>query len=230
MADQRIFNEAVFRASVTRWDVNADRASAERVLAGVGVVLRMLDTARAEVERLTAAATYLHGPEECLERECEEYFDAAGDERPGVEYCSHLKAKRLTVDEHLAVLAERDEMAARLDAQAVEHRETGQARAAEVERLRAALDATEVDLRQERTVHAQTLDERDAARAEVEQIRAELANAREQAAADVEAHAQKLMDAAIEQVTKDDSDGFSAVLRAAAIGSAAKYLRGEAGT
>jgi hypothetical protein len=101
MAEQ-IFDEAVFRAALTRWEVNADRASAERVLAGVGVVLRMLDKARAE---------------------------AAG--------------------------------------------------------------------------------------------------AREQAAADLEAHSSELMDAAIKQVTKDDPDGFSAVLRAAAIGSAVTYLRGK---
>jgi hypothetical protein len=42
-----IFDEALFRDAVTRWEVNADRASAERVLAGAGVVLRMLDQARA---------------------------------------------------------------------------------------------------------------------------------------------------------------------------------------
>lgn len=65
----------------------------------------------AEVERVTTAAIYLQGPEECLERECEEYFDDNGHERPGVEYCSHLKAKSLSVDEHLAVLAERDRLA-----------------------------------------------------------------------------------------------------------------------
>jgi hypothetical protein len=97
-----IFDEAVFREAITRWEVNADRASAERILAGVGVVLRMLDKARA---------------------------DAAG--------------------------------------------------------------------------------------------------AREQAAADLEAHSKELMAAAIEQVTKDDPDGFSAVLRASAIGSAVTYLRAK---
>jgi hypothetical protein len=66
--------------------------------------------AEAKLDQVLTAITYLQGPEECLERECEEYFDADGEERPGVEYCSHLKAKRLDVDEHLAVLAERDRL------------------------------------------------------------------------------------------------------------------------
>jgi hypothetical protein len=60
----------------------------------------------------------------------------------------------------------------------------------------------------------------------IEQARTE---ARDQAAADVEAHAKELMDAAIKQVTKDDTDGYSATLRAATVGYVAQYLRGEAG-
>lgn len=59
MADQRIFDEAVFRAAVTRFEVNSDPASAQRIVTGVGQVLRMLDAARAEVERLREQERYL---------------------------------------------------------------------------------------------------------------------------------------------------------------------------
>jgi hypothetical protein len=55
MADQRIFNEAVFRAAVTRFEVNSDPASAQRIVTGVGQVLRMLDAARSELDETTEA-------------------------------------------------------------------------------------------------------------------------------------------------------------------------------
>lgn len=73
--------------------------------------------AKAERDQALTAITYLQGPEECLERECEEYFGDDGEERPGVEYCSHLKAKRLSVDEHLAVLAKLERLRVELDSE-----------------------------------------------------------------------------------------------------------------
>lgn len=51
---------------------------------------------------------------------------------------------------------------------------------------------------------------------------------REQIAQEVEAHAERLMAAAVEQVIKGKDEGFSATLRAAAISSTAKFVRGEA--
>lgn len=60
--------------------------------------------------------------------------------------------------------------------------------------------------------------------------RAELAEAREKAAADLDAHSKDLMDAAVKQVMKDNDDGFSAVLRASTVAYAAKFLRREAAT
>lgn len=72
--------------------------------------------------------------------------------------------------------------------------------------------------------------ERNDARAAVERLTAELAKAREQAAADLDAHSKDLMDAAVKQVLKSDDDGFSGVRHAATVAYAAKYLRGEAAT
>ncbi|MCP9947332.1 hypothetical protein [Actinomadura madurae] len=66
------------------------------------------DEAHAEAEGIITGITYLQGPEECLERECEEYFDDTGAEHPGVGFCSHLQAKRLSVEEHLTVVTARD--------------------------------------------------------------------------------------------------------------------------
>lgn len=51
-----IFDEGVYREALTRWEVNADRASAERILAGVGVVLRMLDKARGDLDNANDTA------------------------------------------------------------------------------------------------------------------------------------------------------------------------------
>ena len=31
------------------------------------------------------------GPLDCFDRECDEYFDEEGNERPGIEFCSHIK-------------------------------------------------------------------------------------------------------------------------------------------
>lgn len=85
--------------------------AAVQVTRKVPALLDEVERLSAEARQLRDAITYLQGPEECLERECDEYFDEDGDERPGVEYCSHLKARLLSVDEHLAVLAERDRLA-----------------------------------------------------------------------------------------------------------------------
>lgn len=49
-----IFDEQTFRNAVTRFEVNSDPASAQRIVTGAGAVLRLLDKARAEVERLRA--------------------------------------------------------------------------------------------------------------------------------------------------------------------------------
>lgn len=62
---------------------------------------------------------------------------------------------------------------------------------------------------------------------EVEQLTEQMESAREQAAADLEAHAKELTDAAIQQVLADDPAGFNASLRAATVAYSAKYLRGE---
>lgn len=58
----------------------------------------------AELAEYRKAATFWQGPQECLERECEDYFDDAGSERPGIERCSHVEVKTLTPEQVNATL------------------------------------------------------------------------------------------------------------------------------
>ena len=66
----------------------------------------------AELEQWREAATFWEGPQECLERECEDYFDDDGDQLPGeIEKCSHVEVKTLTpeqVSQALGKLADDD--------------------------------------------------------------------------------------------------------------------------
>ncbi|WP_433233870.1 hypothetical protein [Actinomadura nitritigenes] len=124
----------------------------------------------AEVERLRTSMTYIRGPEECLERECEEYFDDEGEERPDVEYCSHLKVEPLSVHDHLAVLAERDDA----------RHAVAEARAA-LDRASAEMAAVRSQLDRSTTTHEENAKaitelsaERDAARAARDGFAAEL--------------------------------------------------------
>ncbi|MEU1663645.1 hypothetical protein ABZ547_08515 [Streptomyces sparsogenes] len=42
--------------------------------------------------------TVFVGSPDCLERECDEYFTANGDEDPGVERCSHITTEEVCAD------------------------------------------------------------------------------------------------------------------------------------
>lgn len=39
--------------------------------------------------------TILAGPQECLDRECEEYATEDGDDDPGVDHCSHIAEEQI---------------------------------------------------------------------------------------------------------------------------------------
>lgn len=70
----------------------------------VASLLDLAEEARSEVAEWRKAASYLVGPADCLNRECGEYRDDAGDDRPDVQRCSHLVERRLTPDEVGAAL------------------------------------------------------------------------------------------------------------------------------
>lgn len=58
----------------------------------------------AELAEYRKAATFWEGPQECLERECEDYFTEEGDERAGLDQCSHVVVKTLTPEQVNATL------------------------------------------------------------------------------------------------------------------------------
>lgn len=47
----RFFDEQTFRNAVTKFEVNSDPASAQRIVTGAGAILRLLDKTRADLEQ-----------------------------------------------------------------------------------------------------------------------------------------------------------------------------------
>ena len=79
-----------------------------------------------QLREIAAAARYVHGPIDCFERECDEFYDEGGyavDPEP--EYCSHMSVRYATADDADAALwlpemvrlleGERDSLRAQLE-------------------------------------------------------------------------------------------------------------------
>lgn len=54
-----------------------------------------------------ARATYVVGPPDCVERECEDYFDEHDNPKPGVTACTHLTAGIASVADAMGMEAVR---------------------------------------------------------------------------------------------------------------------------
>lgn len=104
---------------------------------------------RARWDELREEFTYYVGPVECVERDCEEYFDDDGSERADVAWCTHVRPVTLTFKEHIEVCEQRnrlqrenDRLRGEMEGIRRRHEELNQ-RAAEVETWAADPDALE---------------------------------------------------------------------------------------
>lgn len=79
-----------------------------------------------QLREIAAAARYVHGPADCFEQECDEFYDEAGEPLdPMPEHCSHMTVGYATADDADAALwlpqmvrsleQERDTLLARLE-------------------------------------------------------------------------------------------------------------------
>lgn len=58
-----------------------------------------------QLREIVTAARYIHGPADCFERECDEFYDESGfDLDPEPEYCSHMSVRYATGDDADAAL------------------------------------------------------------------------------------------------------------------------------
>lgn len=58
-----------------------------------------------QLQAIATAARYIHGPADCFERECDDFYDEGGfalDPEP--EYCSHMSVRYATADDADAAL------------------------------------------------------------------------------------------------------------------------------